>query len=276
MRPCAHIPVRSVPEQIALECEHMAASRVTLNGFELNRQRTGTLDASFLRADIAKYIRTGENELIFEIDYYQPEQVYYIFNGAYYEPDSGVTESLYNCLSYVTDLEAVYLRGDFAVRTGKLNPDTKQTLCTDEGFAIDLPVKDVNLAQMIPSGYPFFGGEMSYSLTFDATGHETVLRLDGRYSIACVRINGHEPHTMLFEQSCNIEGETVAGTNRLEITLTNNLRNTLGPFHTVDPEPFAVGPGTFTRYGSWNNGKSENYVDRYSFVFYGLHNIQIG
>ena len=53
-------------------------------------------------------MKAGKNELVFELDYYQDDYVYYVLYG-------GVSESLRNCLNFDTEIESVYLYGDFSV-----------------------------------------------------------------------------------------------------------------------------------------------------------------
>ena len=71
---------------------------------------------------------------------------------------------------------------------------------------------------------------------------------------------------MLFDSELDLTEYLKKGENEIEITLTVGNRNLLGPFHTEEEEPFAVGPYTFERFGTWTNGKSEYVKDYYAFV----------
>ncbi|MBQ5770282.1 MAG: hypothetical protein IIW08_03800, partial [Clostridia bacterium] len=131
--------MRAKPEKIRIEAEKMHAAAAWLNGESIEFDKTGTQDLSFVSCDIAEKIKLGTNEVVFLIDYYQPEHVYKVFNGVYYDFD-GTTESLMNCLSYETDIEAIYLRGDFCVEAmGDYENGEKNTLITDGGFRVTLP-----------------------------------------------------------------------------------------------------------------------------------------
>ena len=267
--------VKEIPASLELEAEKMGAVRVTLNGNELNMAVGGDLDPSNVVCDIMPYVKAGVNEVIFDIDYYQSEHVYRVFNGVYYDHDGG-TESLINCLSYITDIEDIYLRGDFGVEA-KLVKGEKNTRISEDGvFAIVPSVKDVCAAKLPESGYPFFSGAMTFVKMVNATGNETELKLEGRYAVAKVEIGG-VTKTIMFGDTVDVTGMLKAGENEVKITLIWARRNTMGPFHYArDPEPFGVSPDTFSLYGTWKDGKSDSYADRYAFAFFGLTDISIG
>ena len=86
-------------------------------------------------------------------------------------------------------------------------------------------------------------------------------------------LNGGTVLTVKDNGSCSIHHEYVdiskylkKGKNELEITLTTSNRNLLGPFHSKEGEPGWVGPETFERFGSWENGKSKYLLEKYAFI----------
>ncbi len=267
--------IDELPATLKLEAEKMGSKSITVNGTVIEPTVGGEIEASDLVCDILPLVKVGENEVVFEIEYYQPEHVYKVFNGVYYLHD-GTTESLVNCLSYETDIEAIYLLGDFGV-TASLRKDVKDTRISDDGkFAIVKSVKEVSADKLLETGYPFFTGKVTFAKKIVATGNETVIRLSGRYAVAKVEINGVEKMVM-FDNKVDVTGMLKAGENEIKITLVGARRNTLGPFHVArDVEPFGVGPDTFSKYGGWDGAKNPGYADRYSFVFFGLTDIEIG
>ncbi|MBQ3669502.1 MAG: hypothetical protein II920_09805 [Clostridia bacterium] len=267
--------VTAKPAIIKLETEKWEGAELTLNGVRLERDLPGALDFSFRAADISKLLRTGKNELIVRLDYYQREEVYKIFKGVYVEPD-GTTESKLNCLSYDTDIEAVYIRGDFCLDEFTLTEGENGTLSSKGGFSITLPRKYVNLSELAEEGFPFFGGSMSVRTIIPAKGDESIVRLKGNYCTARVSINGGKERLIMFSDSVNVAGELKKGDNEIRITLTNSLRNTLGDFHaSPNPEPEATSPDSFTHYGNWRDGRCEGYTDDYSFVKFGIESIEL-
>ncbi|MBE5783915.1 MAG: hypothetical protein E7329_11435 [Clostridiales bacterium] len=270
--------VAEIPASLRLECEAMGARKAWLNGKKLSLTTAPdiTFDPAFLTCDIVSMVKEGANEIVFEIDYDQPEQVYQVFNGVYYEHSDG-TETLLNCLSYRTDIEAIYLRGAFGVKTGSFTQGAKHTLITADSFSLFPAPACVSLDHLVESGFPFFGGKITVSIPFEAKGDETTLRLQGRYAIAKVSINGQSEKMVMMENTSDISGLVKPGKNELVLTVYTSYRNVFGPFHhAAEPEPFGVGPGTFSRYGTWQEGGvSDQFVSTYAFVNVGLSSIEI-
>ncbi|MBQ2434152.1 MAG: hypothetical protein II266_06940 [Clostridia bacterium] len=268
--------MRAKPEKIRIEAEKMHAAAAWLNGESIEFDKTGTQDLSFVSCDIAEKIKLGTNEVVFLIDYYQPEHVYKVFNGVYYDFD-GTTESLMNCLSYETDIEAIYLRGDFCVEAmGDYENGEKNTLITDGGFRVTLPRKFVTLDSVAKDGFPFFSGAIKVKTLIKANGNEKYLRLAGRYHTAKVSVNGSAEKMLMFDDTMNVEGLLKKGDNEIVITLTNSCRNLYGPFHNPkDPESYAVSPDSFSLYGSWDDGKSPRYHSAYAFTKFGIEYLEL-
>ncbi|MBQ3080620.1 MAG: hypothetical protein IJC48_11600 [Clostridia bacterium] len=267
--------VKAKPAAIRVEAEKMHAAQVWLNGETIELDQPGTQDFTFVSADIANRIKFGTNEIVFLIDYYQSEHVYKVFNGVYYDHDD-TTESLVNCLSYETDIEAIYLRGDFCVETAKYEEGAKRTKLTDGPFKITLPRKYVSLNELVEEGFPFFAGTITANVPFEASGNEKLMRLNGRFATARVSVNGGEEKLLMFDNAFDISKDVRKGDNIVSISITNSCRNIYGPFHNpVDPDSFAVSPDSFTLYGTWENGKSKRYTDRYAFTFFGIDEIQL-
>lgn len=267
--------MRAKPEKIRIEAEKMHAAAAWLNGEAISFDLPGTQDLSFVSANIADKVKLGQNEVVFLIDYYQPEHVYKVFNGVYYDFD-GTTESLMNCLSYETDIEAIYLRGDFCVESAEYTEGAKKTLITDGPFRVTLGRKFVTLDSLAKDGFPFFAGTVKVKTYIRANGDEKYLRLAGRYATAKVSVNGGKETMLMFDDTLDVSGDIKKGDNEIVITLTNSMRNTYGPFHNPkDPESFAVSPDSFSLYGSWKDGKSERYTPSYAFTRFGIEYFEL-
>lgn len=264
--------VREMPGSIFVEAENVNYKNVWLNGKSIILDKQGEMDKSFIAADIAGYVNPGINEIVFEIDYYQSEHVYYVM----FDCKEG-TESLRNCLTFDTDIEAIYIRGDFAVKSDSDFTDAaKETKITDGGFYIVSPVYSLDASYIPTQGYLFFAGEMVLEKTFVTDETNLELKLDGRYAFCEVILNGKSVKKLMFDRTCDLSGYLVKGENTLTLRLINSNRNLLGPFHvTSDPEPYGVGPYTFDRYNSWDGSKSPSYRDSYSFVKFGLDSIEL-
>lgn len=262
------------PFDIRLEAETGSGTLLTVNGAEVQADREGDFGTGFVSYDIAGLVRIGANEIVLRMDYYQSEHVYKVHNGVYFLHDN-TTESLVNCLCYETNIENIYLRGDFCVETDALVPIEKRCLSAS-GFTVTLPRRYVNLAGLASDGFPFFGGTLKVAVDIDARGTEKHLRLNGRYAAARVSLNGGGLKTLLLSDKAVTEFEFKPGSNTLEIELTSSLRNVFGPFHQKgDPEPNFTSPNSFTHYGRWQDGKWEGYRDEYAIKYFGIDSIEI-
>lgn len=213
-------------------------------------------DALFVEADISDKVRIGENEFIYEIEYYQHEGVHF----ALFDPLA--TESLRNCLYYDTHIETAFIKGDFVL---------------DENFSIGKRIGLPPITTFLyEHGYPFFKGELSLEGEYDFDGDgERELWLDGRFAMAEVSVNGVQ---IEFTLSCRkfITQYLQKGKNSIKMKVFSSLRNLFGPHHfAVAKEPLGVGPFAFTMRGSWVEGQSKYYTSAYNSVPFGIENIFI-
>ena len=74
----------------------------------------------------------------------------------------------------------------------------------------------------------------------------------------------------MFARSIDLAPWLREGDNELVLRLTNARRNQLGPHHREDPEPYGVGPNTFSFEKEWKNGACPAYQSRYAFVVFGI------
>ena len=124
---------------------------------------------------------------------------------------------------------------------------------------------------MVEGGFPFYGGRISTEFTYDYTpGGATVLNLDGRFSVADITVNGQYAGKMFFSHIMDLSDFLFDGKNVIGVTLCNSMRNTHGPHHRHDPEPYGVGPTTFSFEKEWNGRECPGYYERYAFVKFGL------
>ena len=259
--------VCDIPERLELLAEKLSGVTVRVNG-ALAEFSASAIDRSISLADISSLVRVGENLVELSLDYYQRDYVRYVIHG-------GVTEALRNCLLFDTELEAVYLRGSFALDAKGENfiPDTKE-YCrypSESGFAIIAPTMDINPENIVTSGYPFFAGELTLSTTLDyKLGDPTVLRLTGRYATAKIKVNGAVAGSLILSERIDLAPYLKEGENTLEIILKNGLRNLFGPHHNTDAEVNMLCPRHFTFEGKWKLGTPCDFDPRYSFVRFGI------
>ncbi len=245
---------------------------ITINGKTIDKTVTGYYhDISFKTIDVFKYIALGENEIALECDFVQSEQVY---ENA---KKSLIFESEKNKLSYDMEIEAIYLKGDFAVKTDKsFEHLDRRALRTDGDFYITAAPKTLNCGEVASQGYPFFAGSMTFkqtvSLTADECKNRSIKFERLPSTVTEVKVNGKDAGKIMWQPyEVDISDYLIDGENEIEITVTGNLRNLLGPFHLSEGENYWVSPPCFFHESPiWSNGFNKNWVDSYCFVEFGL------
>ncbi|MBO5050732.1 MAG: hypothetical protein J6D31_00890 [Clostridia bacterium] len=269
MRCC--VTVDALPASLTLATELPAGHTVQVNGHAVQVETCQGYEKDLTIANILPYVVVGENTITYTMDYHQRDEVYY----ALYE---ATTETLRNCLSFDSEIECLYLFGDFTVKTDAAGwEEAKQLNGTPlayryrAGFSIGAPKSSIDLRHIEQDGYPFFAGTMeaATSLTYHA-GDPTILCIDGRYATCGVTVNGKPVTTLLFEHTVDLADYLVEGENTVCLALTNACRNLLGPHHNKDAEPFGVSPRTFTFEKQWKNGTCADFEPDYSFVRFGI------
>ena len=254
------------PQSLRVAAEPLRYKAITVNGAPIELNGPWWIDRSFKTADIAPHMQIGHNEIIMQIDYFQRDYVYYVLYG-------GVSESLRNCLCFDTEIESIYLVGNFCVKAdnARMRPDVRNSICYDDKFTLVPQKKTIDPTNLVTDGYPFFGGSISVQTTLDyAPGDATELFVRGRYSTCEVSVNGEAVGVLMFRNHIDLKPYLKSGENAITLTLSNTLRNLMGPHHLVDPEPYGVGPTSFTLESQWKDEHHPGFVCRYSFIRFGF------
>lgn len=251
------LDVRSIPQKCDLLVENEQIINLLVNGEEATKCEQSGFQVAQYSYDIAKKLKEGKNEIVMVIDYYQGENVYYALFG------ENVTEGLKNCLAYDTEIEPVYLKGDFGV-FGSFERGKNDRVAIGRNFYIDKQRKSID--NLIRDGFPFFAGNIKLSKTVNVENTSARLVVDKPFHIIDVEINDTYVGRMMFNSSIDISKHLKKGENKISLTVTIGNRNLLGPFHTIEQDNGFVGPDTFERFGSWQDGKSRYYVEDYAFV----------
>ncbi len=251
--------VSEKPTDIAVIAETCGISNVQINGYNISISQRWDRQPEFRRADISEYVHEGANELVRQMHFYQSEDVYYALFG------EGVTESLLNCLSYDTEIEPVYLAGEFGVFAEKIEKGQKSGILLGSMFTIG--EKPQNVRNMITDGFPFFAGTIHLKRTVTLQNTDVILEFKGRFQAAKVWVNGKAVGNLLYDNQIDISSFARVGENEIVLELIVSNRNLLGPHHMMaDEEPESVGPYSFELPGTWKDGKSTEYREAYSFV----------
>ena len=259
-----------LPDDLTLELETLKNTKLFVNGTEISLTDQGVLDRSFLRGTIAMLAVKGANEIVLELDYFQSQQTYDVFNGFYYG-NGEVTETLMNCVSYETNIEAIYLFGSFAVQAVSGWQTGESGIRIADGFRLCAPVGELDPRDITVQGYPLFHGAMRLKRTITLQETNWSIRCTGRVQYTRVFVNGRKAGTLLFTDVLDLSQYLHPGENTLELELMASNRNLFGPHHNGgEPEPLFVDPTLFCLYGSWRDGKSEGYRKNYAFVRCGF------
>ena len=255
-----HFHVKVKPEHIWLLAETEAIEWVKVNGTEVMFEGSSDLERNIFKADIAKFLTEGENEVLVRVRYYQSDAVYYALFG------ENVTETLRNCLVYDTDIEPMYLFGDFGVYEKKgFWKGTKENVLLGAEFYIGEKTREIT--NLVQNGFPFFAGNIRLKQSVFLTDTNVCLELEGKFQAAKIFVNGEETGVLLLNNCLDISRFTRVGNNDIEVELTVSNRNLLGPHHyKPQEEPVFVSVDTFELGNSWKNGISPKYRDTYSFV----------
>lgn len=253
--------VHTVPEKICIKVEESPNGVYDINGHQIIFANRSRIEERVLVADVHKYIKEGINSFTVKTDWFQSENVYYALFG------ENVTESLRNCLAYDSDLEAVYLAGQFGVYTDEPFVDTGDGFVASKGFYIgEIPTA---VSEPVKEGLPFFAGSMTVHKTVCLDNTDVILRVGGNRLEVDVTVNGKYAGKILFGELLDISAFTVKGENILDLEILFSNRNKMGPHHYKDNiSHFFVTPETFEISG-WVDGISDNYSEKYELLTLG-------
>lgn len=248
-----HIKVENVPKKINLVCETPEKFEISINGVKIDSEFNEYFrDKSFRKTDITKYIKQGENIIAFDCDFIQSPEFYENLKKA------KIFEGERNKLSYDTEIEAVYLTGDFSVRTdGEWKELNEEAVRYKGDFVIDKPIEEISLKDIEKQGFPFFCGELCLEGEVEITEDKPTLLIDAK-GINAVKIEIGDIEKVIMTDD-RIKLDILKGKYKIKLTLINNLRNLLGPHHLEEGEIHMVGPASFYKeeciWSGWCGGR---------------------
>lgn len=158
-----------------------------------------------------------------------------------------------------SELESIYLRGDFGLEPAK------------KGFRL-VPAADLSIGSWKSRGMPFYGQTVAYGKSLNlpsapAAGERYEVELGSWTGASAeVRVNGVSAGLIAFAPfRREITKLLTAGENRIEVVVCGTLKNTLGPFHN-NPRLGQAWPGQFQR----GAGDGRPSGSEYSQADYGL------
>ncbi len=245
---------------------------ISINGNKVSKNINGYYyDKCFKTINIRKNIILGRNSIRLTCDFVQSKNTYEFLNKV------TVFESQKNMLTYDMELEAIYLIGDFSVKTDfDFEKLARRGLKTKGKFYLCNKVTEVTDGALASQGFPFFAGKMTLCknivLKADDIKNRSMIFDRLPTTITDIKVNGIRIKKMMWRPyEIDLSEVLREGENKIEITLVGNLRNLLGPFHSNEGEIFYVGPPQFFHNSPiWSNGLNDKWNDSYCFVEYGL------
>ena len=166
------------------------------------------------------------------------------------------------------EIEAIYLLGDFCVKTDGLWTELEKNASRYFGeFEICKPQSQISRTHIERQGYPFFCGKLELEGEIDIHGDKPVLVLDKKgFNVVEAEINGIKK-TILTGYKIPLNQFGAKGKTKIRLTLINNLRNLLGPHHLKIGESYGVAPSSFFKEPCvWNFHPEKTWDDDYCFT----------
>ncbi len=235
------------PGQCALVIEEAEKFEVRVNDQEVNYTNLPYYrDQFFHPIAITSFVKEGNNTIVLSC-HFEAADKNKIDNNNLHQ-------------FYGTELEQIYLTGDFAVRGEKIGEDYFE--CRRERYKPSFVLtKETGKTSgnLLTDGYCFFNGTIG--LSADVVIPETdgnrkyYLEMEELETVVAeIRVNGSVAGDIGWKPyRVEITGYVTPGNNRIEILLTNSLRNLLGELHYV---PLKDAPG-----GQWSQKASPSLGD---------------
>jgi hypothetical protein len=247
--------IADVPASCKLVVEQPGMyTSITVNNKRVSFDDSGFFTCfTFRTTDINGLLHSGRNEIVLALNYV-----------------SAIPASLNARARYGTEIESIYLVGDFAVKAVTSDKPLATTYRNEEGALPPKPINSFKRFEIVKEGasfsgdlaqqgYPFYAGEFQLDGTLEVgalvPGKRYLLTFPGFEAVVVnVTVNG-QPCAPLFASpwEADVTAALKPGKNAVRVSLTNSLRNLMGPHHHKGGELTGVGPATFRCNNGWPN-----------------------
>ena len=250
-------------DELSGECDLVLEQPKMYKSIEVNGQEVEFgldkfyVDFSFRAMTVTKLIKKGNNTILLTLDYIAP-----------------VEDSFDAGKRYGTEIESIYLAGEFGVKSivsaekpekSQRDSDgwlTKHGMNLFSGFSI-VDERTEFSGDLTTQGYPFYAGRFELINSFDITG----LSKDKKYFLSFpdaqaivveVELNGKKlPAVAWSPWEVDVTGCVKQGKNEIKVTLVDSLRNLLGPHHHKDGELTWVSSESFAGRAVWGGSPDQ-------------------
>jgi len=195
-----------------LALENAANTKVILNGEPAGQVSGWYVDKCIGKVQLPE-IKTGENTLELTIPYGKK-----------------------------TDVEAIYILGDFGVTVQGVHA------------SITKPIRSLYFGDITRQGLPFYGGNLTYHLTAESNGGAIrITATNYRGHLLRVAVDGEDKGVIAFSPYVLDVDGLADGTHKVDLTYFGSRVNTFGQLHQVDRTPgFWWGPNSWRSvYSTW-------------------------
>lgn len=247
--------VDEISDQMYLRAESCREVQAWMNG-ELLEEKLPVQESYISLYDIHDKVKIGKNSYVVEVNWYENPSVHYALYG------ENVTESLKNCISYDSELQPIWIVGNFGVyaRNGFEDAIEPEFIIGDDFYIGSKPKK---VTEPVTDGLPFFAGSVTMSQKVQLTTKDTLLQIAGAYLMAEVFVNGGNAGKLLFDTELDISAYAKEGENEIRIRFIRDNRNLYGPHHLCNSKYENVSPWSFELFGEWEEDTCPSYHKSY-------------
>lgn len=265
----------SIPLTMLVETPN--AFSFTLNGKPFRGVDSGYLfDIAFRKVMLPNELIPGRNIIGLKTRFAQNGEVYSRIDRA------RCCETEYNMLTFDSEIESIYLWGDFAVKhNGRVEPLMRGAERLHGKFSLDRTRVSYRAKDLVLEGFPFFAGELKLVCEFELNSDELAKIQWLRFrpvggNTYRIWLNGEDAGTWTHDFAAfPIAGIIHAGKNQLEVEITTSLRNLLGPFHLQEGERYTVGTLSFNREPNVLGWAPPPYDPGYCMVKLGIDSLEL-
>ena len=258
-------------DSVKLCMEDPGKFNIHINGSKYSFIDNGMyIDTSFRTSNIGNWLKLGKNTVTLSCRFTQSPELYY----AKFTP--GVHKAELNKLTYDTELESIYIIGDFGVlMDGDYHYGERRCIHAGRNFSLIAPTKSVDITDITPQGFWFFSGKLSLSQIVKIKKTENrryIIKLEQLNAPAIkVLVNGKFAGNIAFAPfTLEVTDLLKYGENEIVFVMLSGNRNLLGPHHRPSGESYSVGPDTFSnKTGLADDATLPPWTDDYNFVVFG-------
>lgn len=236
---------------------------VKVNGFPFTSESSDS--------NIAHYLVIGENIISLTANFSPSEKLLNAYTTA------TKSENELRKLYFDTEIEALYLVGDFSVKTdGEFRPLDKNACRYIGDFSLARPKDTLNISKITTQGFPFFCGKLRLSKKFNLSDTQYCLKfIPYGINAVTITVNGKKFSPVIWEPyEVNLSEYLLKGDNEIEIEISTTMRNLFGPHHIPLGELYTVHPGDYYRHESvWNHMNPIPWDENYCFTKFGIESI---